>query len=292
MRLKISKNSALERLLAVLNSGYQLTDKIFSDYSIKKEKNEFHETEDTEQYYVLVNNWLNDAAIVLEEIFPTRLEINLLCQKFSMNAVDFLGTNSKVGTLVYQKLPVYIDRIHEILDKHLNRYSDLPIRNRLYVEDIDSFIKVRDVNPSVISNFLKNGRIELAEDQIQIALESILNVPFHKKDWGGETNDLYTANTIINDVRRPTAFLLKGNGLKSVEMTIANCGKNGDQIVRLFQCPAELFVIQYVGPISEAVIHDCEEKTSLRRSEGKNANYLIMDGQDTARLLYTYGKLD
>lgn len=292
MRLKISKNAALERLMASLNAGYQLTDEIFSDYSTKKENNEFDEKNDPEKYYSLVNNWLNDTVNTLEEIFPTRMEIHLLGQKFSVIAADFIGTNSKVATLVYQKLPVYIDRIHEILDKHLGRYSDLPIRNRIFVEDIDSFIKVRDVNPSVVSTFLEKGRVELAEDEVQLALESILDVPFHKKDWGGETNDLYTSNIVINNVRRPTAFLLKGNGLKKSEMTIADCGKNGDQIVRLFQCPAELFIVQYIGPISEAVIQDCEEKTSLRRAEGKNANYLIMDGQDTARLLYAYGKLE
>jgi len=109
MRLKVSKNSALERLLAILNSGYQLTDDIFSDYSTKKEKNDFDEKVDPDKYYDLVNNWLNDAVSTLEDIFPTRLEINLLCQKFSVTAADFIGTNSKVATLVYQKLPVYIN---------------------------------------------------------------------------------------------------------------------------------------------------------------------------------------
>ncbi len=74
-------------------------------------------------------------------------------------------------------------------------------------------------------------------------------------------------------------------------MTIRDCGRNGDQIVRLFQSPAELFVIHYVGPIAEAVIEDVHGKTVARRAQGANANYLIIDGQDTARLLYAYNKL-
>jgi hypothetical protein len=126
---------------------------------------------------------------------------------------------------------------------------------------------------------------------VQMALEAILDVSFHKKDWGGEVNDFYTANLVLNGARRSTAFLLKGNGLKRAEMTIRDCGKNGDQIVRLFQSPAEIFVIQYVGPIAEAVVHDVHSKTVARRSEGANANYLVIDGQDTARLLYAYNKL-
>jgi hypothetical protein len=186
---------------------------------------------------------------------------------------------------------MYIDRLHRILDSHLRRYSDLPLKERLFVEDVDSFMRVRDVNPSMVSGYLRHGRIELTEDEVQMALEAILDVPFHKKDWGGEVNDLYSANLVLNGARRPTAFLLKGSGLKKAEMTIADCGKNGDQIVRLFQSPAELFVVQYIGPIAEAVIHDLHSKTTTRRAQGANANYLVIDGQDTARLLYGYDKL-
>ena len=49
------------------------------------------------------------------------------------------------------------------------------------------------------------------KDQVQLALEQILTVSFHKKDWGGEVNDLSTANVIINRSRRAAAFLSKGN---------------------------------------------------------------------------------
>lgn len=73
-------------------------------------------------------------------------------------------------------------------------------------------------------------------------------------------------------------------------MTIADCGKNGDQIVRLFESPAELFVVQFVGAISEAVIKDVETKVEHGRFQGKRAWFLILDGQDTARLLGATGK--
>jgi hypothetical protein len=61
-----------------------------------------------------------------------------------------------------------------------------------------------------------------------MALEQILNVSFHKKDWSGEGNDLYTANIVLNGERVETAFLLKGNELRRREMWVADCGKNGD----------------------------------------------------------------
>ena len=85
-------------------------------------------------------------------------------------------------------------------------------------------------------------------------------------------------------------FLLKGPGIGKKEMVIAGCGKNGDQLVRLFTTPAVLFIVQYVGPISEMIVTDVQGKVTALKSEGKTTRFLIIDGQDTARLLHAYGK--
>jgi hypothetical protein len=162
---------------------------------------------------------------------------------------------------------------------------------RIHVEDIDNFAKVRNVNPNTVARFLQNGYLDQSEDAIQMALESILGVAFHKKDWGGESNDLYTANVRLNGLRTPTAFLLKGNGLKTRTMEVKHCGKNGDQVMRLFQGPAALFVIQFVGNISEALIHHAEGEVARLKLAGREAYFVILDGQDTARLMHAYGKL-
>ena len=84
---------------------------------------------------------------------------------------------------------------------------------RVYVEDIDSFAEVRKVDRNNVAQLLRNGYLDVSEETIQLALESILEVAFHKKDWGGEVNDLYTANVRVKGTRTPTAFMLKGNGL-------------------------------------------------------------------------------
>ena len=138
---------------------------------------------------------------------------------------------------------------------------------------------------------LQNGYLDRSEDSIQTALEQILSVPFHKKDWGGEQNDLYTANLVVNGARHETAFMLKGNGLSSRTLKIKHCGANGDQLLRLCNSPAKLFVVQFVGQISEDVIADIDGKVRTARAEGKEALYCIMDGQDTARVLRAYAAL-
>ena len=159
------------------------------------------------------------------------------------------------------------------------------------VEYIDSFRKVRDVNPATVMDVLENGYLNLSEDSVQTALERILSVSFHKKDWGGELNDLYTTNVIINGTRHETVFLLKGNGLRKTTMEIKHCGVNGDQLLRLCRSPAKLFVIQFVGRISEAIVLDIDGKVRQKRSQGIDVWYCIMDGQDTARVLRAYGEL-
>ena len=165
------------------------------------------------------------------------------------------------------------------------------IRSRLFVEDIDSFRKVRDINPAAVKDRLKNGYLDEIEDNIQTGFESILGVSFHKKDWGGELNDLYTSNVTVAGRPVPTAFLLKGRGLGRHVLTISDCGKNGDQLVRLFDSPAELFVVQHVGEVDEMLIKDVEGKATAKRAAGSVAQFMIINGQDTARLLKAYGLL-
>ena len=164
--------------------------------------------------------------------------------------------------------------------------------SRIYPEDIDSFAKVKTVLPSDVAEFLRNGYLDLSEDAVQCAFEEIIGVPFHKKDWGGETNDLYTSNVLYRAGRIATAFFLKGNGLRKPTMNIADCGKNGDQLVRLFDSPADLFIVQFVGEIAENVIRDVEGKVENMRRRGKNAFFCVMTGQDTARVMCAYGKLE
>ena len=288
MRLKVTVALANENLIALINRGYAVLDTIEQDYAKKKNAKSYNEDIDNSKYQEQINQWGNEVINGLASIFPTELEKNLF-----LNPEIPFGTVS--GDYNYQSMVLkfkhFIRGLETIRQSSLSQYTDLPMQDRLYVEDIDSFQKVRDVNPAVVAGFLKNGFLSWAEDQVQIALEQILGVSFHKKDWGGEANDLYTANVIVNSSPRATGFLLKGPGIGKKEMVIADCGKNGDQLVRLFTTPAVLFVIQYVGPISEMIVTDVQGKVTALKSEGKTTHFLIIDGQDTARLLHAYGKL-
>ena len=288
MRLKVTVALANENLIALINHGYAVLDSINQDYTEKKDTKSYNEDIDNPKYEEQMNQWGDEVVNGLTSIFPTELEKNLF-----LNPEIPFGAVS--GDYKYQSMVLrfkhFIRGLEAIRQGSLSQYTDLPMKDRLYVEDIDSFQKVRDVNPAMVAGFLKNGFLSWTEDQVQIALEQILGVSFHKKDWGGEVNDLYTANVIVNSSPRATGFLLKGPGIGKKEMVIADCGKNGDQLVRLFTTPAVLFIVQYVGPISEMIVTDVQGKVTALKSEGKTTHFLIIDGQDTARLLHAYGKL-
>jgi len=132
----------------------------------------------------------------------------------------------------------------------------------------------------------------VAENAVKMALEQILDVPFHRKDSPGELGDICTANVIVNGSRHATAFMLKGPGIGTKEMDIKHCGSKGNQLVRLFHASADLFVIQFTSRIAEMVIKDVEGKVAALRGRGKQAHFLIMNQQDTARVLYAYGKVN
>ena len=282
MRLKVHIATANEELIALVNEGYEALSEVQANYEKMKDSGTYDDTKDVAGLAVPVDTW------ALGRIFPTELEINLFSDpEIPLGAVS----GDYRCACMLQRCRYLVRGLNNIRLQSLPEYTDLPLEARMYVEDIDSFRKVRDVNPAVVMDVLTNGYFDRPEDFVQTALERILSVPFHKKDWGGEQNDLYTANVLINGARHETAFLLKGNGLRTRAMEIKHCGANGDQLLRLFNSPARLYVVQYVGRISEAVIADIDGKVRQARSQRKVAWYCIMDGQDTARVLRAYGQV-
>lgn len=290
MRLKIAAATAKEQLTVLITEGYEIIDEIRKDHTAKGAKGTFDDSKDNEPYFEKVNQWGTHVIETLTSIFPTELEAYTFANP-DVAGMRGVSGDYNFGSLVLRAQDL-VRGLDKIMRERIQEYTDLPTKNRLFVEDIESFAKVRDVNPAMVDEVIdEEGYLDLPEDRIQRALEEILTVPFHKEDWGGEQNDLYTGNMIVNGGRSPAAFLLKGNGLRKNKMEIRDCGRNGDQLVRLFQSPAQVFVVQFVGNISESVISDCETKVRAIRAEGKDACYCIIDGQDTARLLKAYGKV-
>jgi hypothetical protein len=129
---------------------------------------------------------------------------------------------------------------------------------------------------------------EIPEQQVKELFCRLLGEAVVPKDWGGEECDIFSSNLSVDGKKCIAAFLLKGPA-KFHEMTMVDCGKNGDQIYRLFNTPADVFVIQHCHTITTAVRKTVEAFTLAQYS--RSCRYTIIDGYDTARILHSNGIL-
>jgi hypothetical protein len=148
-------------------------------------------------------------------------------------------------------------------------------------DDIREFKKVSKV---------KSGpKVRLSEQAIKRGVARILKASGKFTDWGGEKNDLLS-NAHLKGKRRKIAFAFKGPGKQGI-LTPGKMGKNGDQIQRLFESPAEILFVQYHGQIADSVLQQMQTHAEIKSfRENRRIWYGTIDGDDTARLIASYPK--
>lgn len=152
--------------------------------------------------------------------------------------------------------------------------------NRVTIDDIDSFARVRAIQNA------GNGAPH-SEAGFKRGLKAVLGESGRFVDWGGETDDLFTTRLKIRGKRYAAAFGLKGKGTKG-KLTPKKMGKNGDQIPRLFQSPADVFIVQYWGEVDSSV-HGLLQQLAIAKSvSGRPVFFGVIDGADSARLMAAY----
>lgn len=122
----------------------------------------------------------------------------------------------------------------------------------------------------------------VSEAEIKRIFAKAMSESFTDKDWGGEAGDLFTANPTVDGKRCACAFMFKGPA-KFKKLQPADCGKNGDQIVRLFDLPAEVFVLQHCHAVAPAVRRMMQAFAVEKLP--KRARFCIIDGRDTYLIL-------
>ncbi|MCK4935283.1 MAG: hypothetical protein KAR84_00400 [Elusimicrobiales bacterium] len=154
----------------------------------------------------------------------------------------------------------------------------------VFIDLIDSFSLVKEIPFSSDLN-LKTLK-DISESEVKKAIAEILSEKDIPNDWGGERSDLFTTQVILDGNRISTAFALKGPA-KFKPLTLAEMGKNGDQIDRLFTEPADLVIVQHCHNITPAV------RGMMRAYATRIHNlkmFCLIDGNDTLRILKAYKK--
>jgi hypothetical protein len=153
-------------------------------------------------------------------------------------------------------------------------------------EDIEEFSRAREIKITDAVEW-QNTMSKISESHVKQSIGELLSEPT-KKDWGGESDDHFSANTTVGGRRRTAAFLLKGP-TNFREMTLEMCGKRADQIYRLAKTSAEVLVVQHAHLVGDAVRGTLRALTIV--PGGKSRKYCVMDGQSTYRILKAYEKL-
>jgi hypothetical protein len=155
----------------------------------------------------------------------------------------------------------------------------------LHIEQIDTFAKAKDVKRSSSKKALAVLK-DIPEQAVKEAFAEIIGEAVIPKDWGGEKSDLFTSAVEIEGRRTSTAFAFKGPA-KFRPMTMAELGKNGDQINRLYEEPADLLILQHCHDITPPVRRMMR---AFAQQMGNPRTYCVIDGFDTLRILQAYGK--
>jgi hypothetical protein len=164
----------------------------------------------------------------------------------------------------------------------------MPHRRLLEIraESFDALRKI-DFNERVAISELERLRA-VPESRVKQTFASIFDIVDVQKDWGGERCDLYASNVAVGGKRKSCAFVFKGPA-KFHPMELKDCGKNADQILRLYETDAEVLVLQHCHEVRASVRKTMEIFASgdLRRYR----QFCIIDGFDTVRILKSQGPL-
>ncbi|MGA2972610.1 MAG: hypothetical protein ABSE39_08325 [Candidatus Bathyarchaeia archaeon] len=229
---------------------------------------------------------VDDVAILVSDIFEESPAITKDAFKLEIRKIksDFFRINHLQKGLFADQIFRAVSSIRERIPE-----ESLAVKKQyefVSVEEIESFEKARSVDRDKVRRLLP---IELEEEKIKQSLAAIVGEEFIQKDWGGEKSDLFTSRLRLRGRRCLAAFMLKGRGTPR-KLTIADCGKNGDQILRLVEEPADLFIVQHIREIDSSVV-DLLERLVAEKSMGrKKLFYCVIDGVDTARILLAYKK--
>jgi len=281
MKLKTSHNAARERLNEMIVSGNTLLDKVTGEYYAAKTAEAFSEEHHIPQWKEQYVDWLHKCLGSLQDIFPTPQQ--------AITLQNAQGSGPLTMHVKWASLTADIKAKLSTLESTIKSVDDYSIEmtDELFIEDIDSFAKARDINPRQVKRLLP---LNLSADQVRTFLGEILGEPLRRSDDGDAATDIFTSTVRTGGDRARTALLLKGATTRG-KLTLKKCGKRGEQIARLVAVPAELYMLQHLDQIETPVIRELKTKIQSLNGEGKQCRICLVDGMDTARILVAYGKI-
>ncbi|MBI5530509.1 MAG: hypothetical protein HY918_03335 [Candidatus Doudnabacteria bacterium] len=278
------KPEKLKHVCDLLHSSRQRREVFFAIYSGYKH---FKSLKDIKSVVSKYNNKTSEAAaklcaedLIIKKKGPNNILLYGKIPFYKANIPEIKGllkNPKKLKNLTTKRNPKIV-----VKSPNTFRFFSKPKVKRLYIDDLDSFAKVRKISKAYCSQMNRIG-----ERIINEGICKILNSG-SKNDWGGEKNDIF-ASININGKRISAAFALKGKATQGI-LVPGKMGKNGDQIQRLFESSAESHFIVYHSAVDEKVDDQMQALAISKSVSGgyKTIYFCIIDGKDLARLITAY----
>lgn len=224
-----------------------------------------------------VNQWANNCIDNLEEN-----ELLIERENFRnhigspLSKTNFNKDLSHLYLYIQDRKKLLIDFANEI-----ERKKDKKELAELMIDDIDSFVDVQKITILETKGYAESAFLE---DDVENAFLDALGEPYKESDSGSEIRDLFTDKLVVKGKRLSAAIMLKGRGVKG-PLTLRECGKNGNQLLKLSKnTAAQCFVVQHVNKIEQDV-RDTLIDHVLMNSRFQKVYVCFIDGVDTARFL-------
>jgi hypothetical protein len=227
MRLRIHAATANDELVTLVNEGYDALSLVQAEYRRRKAEQSYDDSKDVDDVVAPMNAWAEKVVEALDRMFPTPLERNVfLDPEVPFGAVS--GDYNYQSTL--KRCRYYVRGLNRLRLQSLPEYTDLPLDARLYVEDIDSFRKVRDVNPATVLDVLKDGYLDRSEDSIHTFVDSIIREAGGRNIFA-DSPQRYPQITLAEVARRkPDIIILPTEPYHFVELEKAEFEVMGQEV--------------------------------------------------------------
>ncbi len=180
-------------------------------------------------------------------------------------------------------LPTKRDRAHvtvNVKQREIKRGEAVEIT----VDDIDQLRRVKRLN--------RNSQKPLSllpESRFKRGIQRLFRDHGEHKDHGGEIADFYTNQFRMGGKRYSAVFALKGPGIGVKVVTPGKWGKQGNQIQRLVNAPARVFLLQSELQIDQYSIEQLKRLTEHKANqENRKLFYGYIDPHDSTRLRKAY----
>lgn len=240
-----------------------------------------------EKHFEKYNIWYNNCILLLKTN-GFELEV-LLIEKIIQELSKILPGGYYKRVILEEEKIIY--RIKEELLKLSFRIEDDnkgKVITQIFINDLDAFKEYLTKAPTE-SIDKKYFHSKFLEDDVENVFLEILKEPYKEQDSGAETRDLYTDKLYIDGKRHSAVIMFKGRAVKGT-LKLKNCGKNGDQLLKLAKNTfSQVYIVQHVNKIEPDILETLRDHL-FAHSKTNNIKVCLIDGVDTARILKGYGK--